>query len=179
MAYLSNQIMQLLGLFCCCFDPILRVYLYYMALLEENYGFRRNFYLIAALLLIFLFTTGILVYYIQYQTSVAPKASSFSVVNNASIVNSYVFASPVRAKAGGDLIRVTVFALDDQGAGVYDKKVSLTTNNSDLAIKDIQSLTDETGMALFDVSSSVPNSYELSVLIGGVLLPQKLKVLID
>jgi len=150
-----------------------------MALVEENYSSKRNIYLIIVLLIIFLFTTGILVYYIQYRTSVAPKASSFSVDNNAPIVNSYVFASPVRAKAGGDLIRVTVFALDDEGAGVYDRKISLSFNNPNVVIKDIQSLTDETGMALFDLSTAVSGSYEASVLIDGNILPQKLKVLFD
>lgn len=150
-----------------------------MALLNEERGSRRNLYLIVVMLIIFLSTTAILVYYIRYQTSIAPVTSSFKLLNNVSVINSYVFASPVRAKASSDLIRVTVFVLDDQGGGVYDKKVSLTANNSVLVIKDIQSLTDETGMALFDVSSSEANSYEVNVLIDGVILQQKLKVLID
>lgn len=150
-----------------------------MALSNEVYGSRRNLYLIIAMLIVFLSTTAVLVYYIRYQTSIAPKASSFNTLNNVSVINSYVFASPVRAKASSDLIRVTVFALDDQGGGVYDKKVSLTSNDNSLVIKDIQSLTDETGMALFDVSSVVANTYEVNVLVDGIVLPQKLKVLID
>jgi len=117
-----------------------------------------------------------LVYYIRFTTTIAPKASSFNTVNEVSISNSYVFASPIRAKAGGDMIRVTVFLLDDQGNGIYDKKVNLRGN---LIIKEIQSLTDETGKAVFDVASSVIGTYTLEAFTEKIILPQRIKVIYD
>ena len=54
-------------------------------------------------LVIFLLTLGVLVYYIRFATAITPKASSFNTVNTVSITNSYIFASPVRAKANGRL----------------------------------------------------------------------------
>lgn len=138
-----------------------------------------NYLILIIILLIFLITLGILVYYIRFQTSIAPKASSFNTFKTVSTVNSYVFASPVRAKAGGDLIRVTVFILDSEGNGIFDQKVTVSTDDSSLKIKDIQSLTDETGKAVFDVSSDIAKIYTLSVSSNNVLLSQTLKVVFD
>lgn len=138
-----------------------------------------NYLLLVIILIIFLFTLGILVYYVRFQTSIAPKASGQNIANSLSLSNSYVFASPVRASAGGDLIRVTVFVLDDQGVGLYDKKVELKSKDQSLSIKDIQSMTDETGKAFFDISSTVKGSFDIEVLANGILLPQSIKVLFD
>lgn len=140
---------------------------------------RPNSILLIIILFIFLITLGILVYYIKFQTSTTPKANNFNTAKVVSISNSYVFASPVRAKAGGDLIRVNVFVLDDQGDGLYDQKVILQTNNNSLEVKEIQSLTDETGKAVFDVSSDSLNTYTIGVFANGILLPQSLRVVFD
>ena len=137
---------------------------------------RPNYFWLVIILIIFLVTLGVLVYYIRFTTTIAPKASSFNTVNAVSISNSYVFASPVRAKAGGDMIRVTVFLLDDQGNGIYDKKVNLRGN---LIIKEIQSLTDETGKAVFDLASSVIGTYTLEAFTEKIILPQRIKVIYD
>ena len=137
---------------------------------------RPNYFWLVVILIIFLVTLGVLVYYIRFTTTIAPKASSFNTVNEVSISNSYVFASPIRAKAGGDMIRVTVFLLDDQGNGIYDKKVNLRGN---LIIKEIQSLTDETGKAVFDVASSVIGVYMLEAFTEKLVLPQRVKLTYD
>lgn len=138
-----------------------------------------NYLVLVIILLIFIITLGILVYYIRFKTTITPKASSYSTLNAVSISNSYVFASPVRATAKGDLIRVTVFVLDGEGNGLYDKKVILKSNNQNLIIKEVQSLTDETGKALFDISSEVVNTYDLEAYVDDIVLPQSLKVVFD
>lgn len=153
---------------------------------NESSDKRPNYLILVIILIIFLITLGILVYYVRFQTSIAPRASSQNATNQLSLSNSYVFASPVRAAAGGDLIRVTVFILDDEGNGLYDKKVelrtsseSLTTENSALEIKDIQAMTDETGKAIFDLSSGQTGNFTIEVLANGIVLPQSLKVVFD
>lgn len=140
---------------------------------------RPNYFWLVIILIIFLLTLGILIYYVRFTTSIAPKASSFNTVNDVSISNSYVFASPVRAKTNGDLIRVTVFLLDDQGNGIFDNKVSLRALNGALDIKNVQSLTDETGKAVFDVASSVVGVYTLEAFTEKLVLPQRVKVTYD
>lgn len=140
---------------------------------------RTNYFWLIVILVIFLITLGVLVYYIRFAVSTTPKASNFNTVNVVSVSNSYIFASPVRATAGGDLIRVTVFILDDEGNGLYDKKVTVKSNNQDLIIKEVQSLTDETGKAIFDISSKIANQYIIEAFVDNVVLPQKLKLIFD
>lgn len=140
---------------------------------------RPNYLILVIILIVFLFTLGILVYYIRFQTSIAPKASNFNTARSVSITNSYVFASPVRASAGGDLIRVTVFVLDSEGNGLFDQKVTLKTNSTNVVVKDVQSLTDETGKAVFDLSSEVSGNYVVDAYANNIQLPQSLKVIYD
>lgn len=135
------------------------------------------------ILIVFLLTLGILVYYVRFRTSVSPNASSYNSTSFVSLSNSYVFASPVRAKASGDLVRVTVFLLDDEGSGIFDRKVGLRLLNGQLSgsiqIKDIQSLTDETGKAVFDVSASSIGTYTLEAFTDSETLSQKVKIVFD
>ena len=140
---------------------------------------RTNYFWLFIILVIFLLTLGVLVYYIRFATAITPKASSYNTVNTVSITNSYIFASPVRAKASGDLIRVTVFLLDDEGKGIFDKKVSLRVLDGLLDIKEMQSLTDETGKAFFDVASSAVGTFTLEATTEKITLPQKIKVIYD
>ncbi len=146
---------------------------------NESEEKRPNYLILVIILLIFLLTLGILVYYVRFQTSIAPKTSSFNTAKSISVTNSYVFASPVRASAKGDLIRVTVFILDSEGNGLFDQKVMLKSAETSLVIKDIQSLTDETGKAIFDLSSDVTGNFEIDTYANNIQLPQSLKVIYD
>ncbi|MFZ3301206.1 MAG: hypothetical protein WA152_00655 [Microgenomates group bacterium] len=146
---------------------------------NESSDKRPNFLILVIILIIFLITLGILVYYVRFQTSIAPRASSQNTTNQLSLSNSYVFASPVRAAAGGDLIRVTVFILDDEGNGLYDKKVELKPSVATLEVKEIQAMTDETGKAIFDLSSDQVGNFTIEVLANGIVLPHSLKVVFD
>lgn len=146
---------------------------------NKNEVIRPNYLLLIIILLFFILTLAILVYYIQFRTNVTPKASSNIIVNNVSVSNSYVFASPVRASVKGDLIRVTVFVLDSEGNGLFDKNVTLQSSSQNISISNIQSLTDETGKAFFDLSSDVAGSYIITTYVEGSVLPQQLKVVFD
>lgn len=140
---------------------------------------RPKYLLLVTILIIFLLTLGILVYYVRFRTSITPKASSYNIASQISISNSYVFSSPVRAKANSDLIRVTVFLLDDVGNGIFDKKVTLKSIEGVVDIKEVQSLTDETGKAIFDVASSNVGVFNLEAQTQETVLPQKVKVTFD
>ncbi len=135
--------------------------------------------LLVVVLIIFLLTLGVLVYYIRYSTSTNSKASGYNTVNTVSVSNSYVFASPIRAKAGGDLIRITVFLLDDSGIGVFGKKVNLKATDAILNIKETQSLTDQTGKAVFDIASTSVGTFTLEASTSEEILPQKVKLIFD
>jgi len=90
-----------------------------------------------------------------------------------SVDNSYLFVSPLRAKANGqEKIRITVFVLNSQGLGVLGKEVFLSRDPS-LSIDIVQGQTDNFGKAVFDVSSTKAGEYYLEVSVDGQRLPQK------
>jgi len=100
-----------------------------------------------------------------------------------SVDNSYVFATPLRAKANNqEKIRVTVFVLSNQGLGVYGKQVVVghVGTGRDLSpplnIETIQGLTDQLGKAVFDISSNSPGEYYLEVKVEETVLPQKVRL---
>jgi len=90
-----------------------------------------------------------------------------------SIDNSYVFVTPLRAKADGkDKVRITVFVLNNQGIGVSNKKISLENTGVSL-ITPLQSITDSLGKAIFDVASVNQGEFIIDVGVEGSILPQK------
>ena len=90
-----------------------------------------------------------------------------------SVDNSYVFLTPLRAKANSqERIRVTVFVLNNQGLGVLGKSVTIG-NDPNLTIEGIKARTDNYGKATYDISSSKPGEYFLEIKIEDTLLPQK------
>ncbi|MGB9882964.1 MAG: Ig-like domain-containing protein [Microgenomates group bacterium] len=98
---------------------------------------------------------------------------------NFSLDNSYVFITPLQARANGqEKIRVTVFVLDDRGLGVLGKNVILSSNEA-LNIENIQASTDNLGKAYFDISSIKPGDYYLEVKIDGQRLKQKVHLVFN
>lgn len=90
--------------------------------------------------------------------------------------NSYLFASPVQAKADGqEKIRITVFVLDGRGLGVSNRTVTLNLPQHLTSIH-VQSITDESGKAIFDLSSVNKGTFNISALADNKELPQKLRV---
>ena len=135
------------------------------------------FSIFAVLLLVLFLLLGL--YIVGKRTSIRPSAKGSGSGSFVSLENSYIFASPLRATVGGDLIRVTLFLLDEQGRGVADKKIVLGNNERALEISDVQNLTDENGKAIFDVGSTIAGTYFLQALADGQLLPQKVKIVFD
>jgi len=90
--------------------------------------------------------------------------------------NSYLFASPVTAKADGQQsIRVTVFILDGQGLGVANQTVTLSLP-APISQKPIQPQTDQYGKAIFDLSSSSIGKFQISASVNNDTLPQSLTI---
>lgn len=114
-----------------------------------------------------------LIFFYQRRTFIG-RARSLDI--GFSIENSYVFASPLRARAGSDeKIRVTVFVLNNQGLGVQGRRVVLA-NQPNLAIETVQGLTDEFGKAVFDVESAKAGEYAGKIFIDSRQLPQSVRL---
>lgn len=126
------------------------------------------------ILIIFLFLfLFLVVYFVQKQTTISGKASGSG---EPSLENSYLFASPLYASAGGtEKIRVTVFVLDSHGSGVGGQNVVLG-QNPNLTVRSLQDTTDSYGKAVFDTSSATPGEYLLEVAVNNQSLSQKLRI---
>jgi hypothetical protein len=100
--------------------------------------------------------------------------------SNLSLDNSYIFASPLRAKVGGEKIRITVFILSDRGLGISGKTVIVGGGKNLLHVTSIQPVTDGQGRATFDVSSETsPGVYIIQASVDGVNLVQQATISFD
>lgn len=98
--------------------------------------------------------------------------------NQASIAleNSYLFASPLQVKADNkEKMRVTVFLLDGRGIGVPNQVVDISTSDK-VSLIEVQKNTDESGKAIFDLSSSTAGQFNLSAKSNGKTIPQQVKI---
>ena len=87
--------------------------------------------------------------------------------------NSYVFVSPLRARANGqELIRLTIFILNNQGLGVPGKLVELK-NTQELNVQTIKGNSDEYGRAVFDISSADSGEFYISIEVEDQELDQR------
>ena len=113
--------------------------------------------------------------YLVARTTIFQKRATSS---NSSYVleNSYLFASPLQAKADGlEQIRLTVFLLDGRGLGVASQTVSLSLPKN-ISVTNQQEITDSTGKAVFDIVSSFPQTFYATASVAGAKLPQKVRV---
>ena len=111
--------------------------------------------------------------------SVSQPVSLPAASSSLSLDNSYIFASPLRAKTGGESIRITVYILDSRGIGIAGKTVSIG-GGSLLTVTPIQPTTDSQGRSTFDVySGSSPGVYLIQASTGGVTLTQKATISFD
>lgn len=114
--------------------------------------------------------------YLVLQTTVFTKKATSTNQSAVALENSYLFVSPLQAKADGqEKIRLTVFILDGRGLGVANQSIELSTS-SKVDITEIQSSTDETGKAVFDLTSAVAGKYDVSALTKTGTVPQQVKV---
>jgi len=93
--------------------------------------------------------------------------------------NSYLFASPLSAKAGIEKIRITIYVLNNQGLGVPGKPVVIANNAAKLNIHPVQSTTDDLGRAVYDLSSPQVGPFTIQAVADGVLLPQKASIIFN
>ena len=129
------------------------------------------FFLILFLLILVSFSFFFGLYQVRFFKSRASVSQA-----SFSVDNSYLFVSPLRAKANGqEKIRITVFVLNNQGLGVLGKELFLSSN-PDLSVDIIQGQTDNFGKAVFDVTSTKPGEYYLEVSVDGQKLPQKARL---
>ena len=123
-------------------------------------------------LLLSLFATVFLVLKttVFYQKAAEPNRSSII------LENSYLFASPIQAKADGkEKVRITIFLLDSRGIGVPNQQVTLIVPPTVSIIK-TQPTSDDSGKTVFDLSATSPNTYEISAQVDTKIIPQKVKV---
>lgn len=126
------------------------------------------------ILLLLLLGLIIAVYLVREQTKLPGRATQPGVL---SLENSYLFASPLVAKAGGgEKITVSTFVLSDQGLGIPGQKVDLFSAPA-LQATTIQGTTDSRGLAVFEITSTTPEQFELwAIVAGGGQIKQKVTV---
>ena len=143
-------------------------------------------YLLPLLAVAFLLAgLGAVVYMVQEQTDVRSRAYSLvteelippEITPSPQFVieNSYVFASPLRAKSEGEIIRITVFVLDGRGLGVEGVSVLIPPREG-LLLDNQQVSTNQTGEAVFNLSSRRPGAYIIEPTIDGKPLGQKVTI---
>lgn len=134
------------------------------------------------LIIAFLSLSLIATLFLIGKTTIFQKRASSS---SASYVleNSYLFASPLQAKAGEsslptdhrEQIRLTVFLLDGRGLGVGNQIISIQIP-ANVTITNQQEITDNTGKAVFDITSSTAQTFYVTASVGNAKLPQKVRV---
>jgi hypothetical protein len=119
--------------------------------------------------LIILLVLGLSVVALRARTSYLGRASE---VETYSLVNSYLFGSPLSAAAGGqERIRISAFLLSDKGRGVPNKKIEITSLPP-LTTLMVQPTTDNLGQAIFEVSSPTAGQFSISASVQGQSFPQ-------
>lgn len=114
--------------------------------------------------------------YLVFQTNVFVKRASNSNQSGVVLENSYLFVSPLQAKADNqEKMRLTVFILDGRGLGVANQSVTLSTS-SQVSVTQVQPVTDESGKAVFDLSSNIAGQFNVSAKTQSGTLPQQVKV---
>ena len=124
--------------------------------------------------IVFLIIGGVLgiglLYYLS--STVIPRVlvtfSKAAPATMVSIKDSYVLGSRILARADGeDKCKVNVFLMDKKRKGVAGKRVELV-GMSDLVV--VKGVTDNNGMASFEISSSEAGQFELTATVEGVPL---------
>jgi len=125
--------------------------------------------LFSTLILLFLFLFGgfFWFYEVRYAATKADVKRSFSKEN------SYIFISPLRARANGqEKIRLSIFVLDNRGLGVPGKRVNLGIDPN-LQVETVQETSDNFGKAVFDVAATKAGEYFIEVTIDSQKLTKK------
>lgn len=124
--------------------------------------------LMLVLLLVLLIGTSYLIY----------DEKSFILQSRANIEkisgdNSLAVSTPTCAKADGESItRLQVYCLNTRGLGGPNIRVSVapTSHAQSMSIRAVQGTTDQTGKAIFDITSSTEGIFDLTIKCGDVLI---------
>lgn len=131
----------------------------------------------AALALVVLF--GLANYVVPNLLVYVTKASR---TGKFSAANSYLFASPLIAKADNEQkVQINVFLLDKEGHGVSGQNVVLNITpkaaSSGLPeIFEIRPVSDNNGQAIFELTSLASGNFEITANVGGVMISQMVVV---
>ena len=114
--------------------------------------------------------------YLVLKTTVFVNKASTGNQSTVVLENSYLFASPLQAKADNkEKMRITVFILDGRGLGVPNQTISLSSS-SKISITEVQNITDDSGKAVFDLSSNTPGRFDVAAKTKNGTIPQQVKV---
>lgn len=140
--------------------------------MEEQRKKRRSLMPVLVVAIVLIIVSGA-VFLVRSQTVFQGTASRALVYSPA---NSYIFGSPLTAKANGqEKIKVSVFLLNDQGLGVEGKTLELIADTG-VTIEKSQPQTDATGQAIFYLTSPSAGRYQVRAQSEGQPLPQTLTV---
>jgi hypothetical protein len=129
-------------------------------------------YLVIIIILILALIASVFVVIRTTTTYQRAATSTTSIV----LENSYLFASPLQAKADNkEKVRITIFLLDGRGLGVPNQTVSLNLPKN-ITITNQQEITDQNGKAIFDLSSATAQTVNITAVTGSSKLPQSVKV---
>ena len=132
---------------------------------------RKSLFLLLFLILILIASLSLV-----FRTTIFKGRATTIPSSSTVLENSYIFASPIQAKADGhQLIRITVFLLDSQGLGVSNQKVTLQYPTQ-LNLQNTQDISDDYGKTIFDLSSSTPGKYTISAQTNQKTIPQSVNV---
>lgn len=127
------------------------------------------------ILIVLLLSLLVSSYYLANITVLNSRANNYITTFNPN--NSYVFASPVAAKADDDQkIRITVFLLSNQGLPITGASVKLITSRQTVNVSQVSPQTDETGKAYFDLSSALAGPATIIAEVQNQSLPQKITI---
>ena len=128
------------------------------------------------LIIIFLSLALFASLYLVFRTTIFVKKAANTSSSTVALENSYLFVSPLQAKSDGkEKMRLTIFVLDGRGMGIANKTVSLSAS-SKINVTDIQNQTDETGKAVFDLTSTIAGQFDVSAQVENKTIPQQVKV---
>jgi hypothetical protein len=114
--------------------------------------------------------------YLVLRTTVFVKKASTGNQSTVVLENSYLFASPLQAKADNkEKMRITVFILDGRGLGVPNQTISLFASPQ-ISITGVQNITDDSGKAVFDLSGNTPGRFDVAAKTKNGTIPQQVKV---
>lgn len=123
---------------------------------------KKTFFILLVLVVILLMFIFVF-FWVRGRARVPGEAPALGVL---SLENSYLFASPLVAKVGGEKISIFAFVLSDQGLGMPDQKVILYSAPP-LSAQVVRDETDSRGLAVFEVTSNSSGEFRIWASVPG------------